>query len=472
MSRDALGEVLTESRGGRTVLVRRMLVAPAAVESIVTELTAAMKLEAASIFHPTDVKVDGGLVTVTTQAEEGHSLRGLLTTLAATGEKLPVSHCTWLAIKVLEALEHAHAQRVFHGRLSPEHVVLTPIGEVRVTGFGLEAAAAHLVKPQSKTDPAFAYVAPEQVGSRGVGSSTDVFAVGAMLAEALLGRPLFLEDTFAQTFDAVTSRPLPAFREARDNVPKALDEALQWALDKDADRRSPRPEALRQRLEAFQGMLDVGDRIKPYEHPKRLADLMRLRMKKADAALDVTSAEPVKAQKATKRRRPVLALLRLMFVAMSGLLGWKVFTDWRELEPQVRAKIPPDVLARLGIDPIAQRTAGAEQHSGPRGAGEDVVPLPLDAGVEAVDAGTEVEVPDVGAPEPRPARLTVESVPPKATVVLDGKSLGVTPLTEVELAAGEHTLVVTSKKPKIEVSQTLSVAEGEVKKVSFKLRGR
>ncbi len=458
MSKDALGEVFTETRGGRLVQVRRMLVAQSAVEAISAELSAAMKLEQPSILHPIDVKTDGGLVTVVTQATEGHTLRGLLTTLASTGEKLPVSHCTWLTIKVLEALEHAHAKKVFHGRLSPEHVVLTPIGEVRVTGFGLDAAAAHLVKPQSKTDPAFAYVAPEQIGGRGVTGATDLFAAATVLAEALLGKPLFLEDTFMQTCDAVNSRPLPSFRDARDNVPKALDEAIAWALDRDPDRRAQRPEALRQRLEAFQGMLDAGDRIKPYEHPKRLSDLMRLRMKKGEAALDVTSAEPVKAGAAEgKKRRPVLALMRLSFVAMLGLIGWKVVTDWRELEPQLRSRMPPELLARLGIDPIA-------------------VPLPVaDAGAEVVDAGepeVDAGVADAGAPEPKPALLSIETTPPKATVTLDGKVVGVTPLKDVEVPAGEHTLVVSAKKPKVEVSQTLSFAEGEVKKMTLKLKAR
>jgi len=458
MSRDALGEVFTETRGGRLVQVRRMLVGAGAADAIVAEVTAAMKLEAESILRPLEVRQDGGLVTVTSQTTEGHTLRGLLTTLAANGEKLDVSHCTWLTLKVLEALEHAHAKKVFHGRLSPEHVVLTPIGEVRVTGFGLDAAATHLVKPQSKTDPAFAYVAPEQASARGITAASDNFAAGAILAEALLGKPLFLEDTFQQTFDAVSTRRLPEFRDARDNVPKALAEALAWALDHDPDRRAPRPEALRQRLEAFQGMLDAGDRIKPYEHPKRLADLMRLRMKKAEAALDVTSMEPAKAAAGPKKRRPVLVFLRLVFLAMLGLLGWKVVTDWRDLEPQIRAHIPHEVLARVGIDPIAMPLPVAD-------AGE-----PLDAGEELADAGA--GVPDAGPPPPKPGRLTIETTPAKATVTLDGKPLGVTPLVDVEVAPGEHTLVVTSKKPKVEVSQTLSVTEGEVKKLGFKLKGR
>src|SRR3954447_1612575 len=137
-----------------------MLVAQGAADEIAAEVSAAMTLSHAAILQPIDVKVDGGLITVVTEAIDGRTLRGLLTTLAATGEKLPVSHATWLAIKLLEILEQAHNRKeagktspIFHGRLSPEHVILTPIGEVRITGWGLDTAARHLVKSTAKTDP-------------------------------------------------------------------------------------------------------------------------------------------------------------------------------------------------------------------------------------------------------------------------------------------------------------------------------
>ena len=471
MGRDALGEVYTEKRGGRLVLVRRVLVAEALAADVLAEVSGAMKLDSPAILRPLDASADGGLVTIISETLEGRTLRALLTTLASNGEKLPVSHATFIAIRVLEALEHAHARSeaghpapVFHGRLSPEHVVLTPSGDVRVTGFGLDAAARHLLKPQAKVDPAFAYVSPEQANGAPLNAASDNFAVGSILAEALLGEPVFMEDTFAQTYEAVQNRLPPQVRAARDNVPKALDEAIAWALERNPDRRAPRPDALRQRLQAFQGMLDVGDRIKPDEHPQRLADLMRLRMKSPAAALDVTSMEPVKGGGDKPGRRWGLALLRFVFVLLLGVLGKGVWDNWRDLEGPIRARIPPAVATRLGIDqdvalpPVAAvPDAGAEEEdAGVADAGE------AEAG-EALDAGA--------PPPPRPGLLSVESTP-KATVVLDGRPLGSTPLLEVEVSAGEHTLVLTSKKPRVELSQTLSVSEGEAKKLVVKLKAK
>jgi hypothetical protein len=457
VAKDALGEVFTERHGGRVVQVRQMSVAPGAIEEIAAEARAAMTLSHVAILQPIEVNAVGGLVTVVTEALDGRTLRGLLSTLATTGEKLPVSHATWIAIKLLEVLDVAQAHKqagkaapLFHGRLSPEHVFLTPGGELRVLGWGLDAACRHLLKPSAKTDPAFAYLSPEQVAGGAPNPASDNFAVGAILVEALLGKPLFLEDTFAHTFEAINERDVPIVRESRDNVPKALDEVLAWALDRVTDRRAPRPEGLLRRLEAFQGMLDVGDRIKSNEHPRRLGDLMRLRMKASGAGDVIAMGMPKSGAGAPKRRR-VLVALRLLLLTLLGTLGYGVWRSWRELEPKVRARIPAPIAAQLGID-------------------QDVVLAAADAGFEPVDAGAlAAGVADAGTSARRPALLWVDSTP-KATVVIDGKTLGVTPLANVEVDAGNHTVLLVSKKPRLELSQTITVAEGETKKLSVKLK--
>lgn len=58
----------------------------------------------------------------------------------------------------------------------------------------------------------------------------------------------------------------------------------------------------------------------------------------------------------------------------------------------------------------------------------------------------------------------------KATVSIDGKPRGMTPLVGLELPPGEHTVVLSSKKPRVELEQTITVTEGETKKLSVKLK--
>ncbi len=470
MAKDTLGEIFTEKRGGRLVQVRRLIVGRNAVEGILAEVSSATKLSHPLILRPLDASADGGLVTIVTETLEGRTLRGLLTTLAATGEKLPVSHATWIALQLLEALEHAHSRNdgavpmpVFHGRISPEHVVLTASGQVRLTGFGLDAACRHLLKPEGKTDPTFAYVAPEQTTAEPLNASSDVFAVMSVLAEAVLGKALFLEDTFAKTWEAIANRPLPVLRQARDGVPKALDEAMAWACERNLARRCPRPEALKVRLEAFQGVLDVGDRVKPDEHARRIADLIRLRMKGVapGAAVDVTSMEPVSTAAPEKKpSRKALRFLQLVFVSLAAAFFVGVWAKWEQLEEPVRRSIPPQVATALGIEPAYVPPPPPPVEEVDAGAAE-----PADAGLEEPDAGAPPP-----PPPPKPALVTIQTTPAKAEATLDGKPLGTTPLVDVEVPPGEHVLELRAKKLKL--SQKLVIGEGETKKLTLKLKKR
>jgi serine/threonine-protein kinase len=480
VAKDALGELITEKRGSRLVTVRRMAIAPEAIDAVLAEVTAAAKLSSPSILRPIDASVSGGVVTIVSETIEGRTLRGLLTTLATTGEKLPVSHATWITIEVLKALEHAHARMdgaaprpVFHGRLSPEHVVLTPSGQVRLTGFGLDAACRHLLKPQAKTDTAFAYLAPEQLGSGELNPSSDNFAVASILAELVLGKAVFIEDTFAATWDAIGNRQLPVLRQARDGVPKALDEAVTWALERHADRRCTRPDALRARLEAFQGVLDVGDRIKPDEHARRLSDLLRLRMKgpMTAATSDVTSMEPVSAPAAApkKKGRAALRALKLLFAALAALLVIGIWARWPVLEDPVRRRIPPQVATALGIEPLGPLEAVPPPAADAGEAAPDAGAEPSDAGEAAPDAGEATADAGEAVAVPRPALVSIRSTP-KAEVSLDGRPLGPTPLVDVTVDPGEHTLELVSARPKRKLVHKLVVAEGEAKTLDLELK--
>ncbi|MBI3181350.1 MAG: protein kinase [Myxococcales bacterium] len=479
VARDALGELWTEKRGRRVVTVRRLNLPPPIAEQVSRDTAAAAKLTHDNILRPLEVGESKNKLQIVYEMTEGRTLRALLTTLAATGEKLPVSQATWVIMEVLKALEHAHGRvdekkrpvPVFHGRLSPEHVVLTKAGEVRVTGFGLEAAARHLLRDASKLDPAFAYVAPEQVRGEQLVAASDNFAAGCILAEALLGEALFLESNLSKTFDAILNRPLPVIRKRRDNVPLALDEALAWSLEKNPDQRCPRVDALLTRLSAFQGMIAVGDRIKPGEHAGRLADLIRLRMKDAAApALDMTSLEAVDENTAPGLDEPIvtkvianplfrggrrlLTVLRAVAVLSLAVLGVGIWAKWPQLRGPIEERLPEALVRYLRLAPATAAPALATPAAAAPDAGEP-------------DAGE----PDAGATQPRMAMLSIHTIPASA-VSLDGKPVGRTPLESLEVAPGEHTLEFVSVRPRLKVSRRITLAEGEKKKLKLRLKRR
>src|SRR2546425_1212062 len=84
-------------------------------------------------------------------------------------------------------------------KLSPGPVLITFDGQVKLSGFGLAPAAREKFARAKKTERAFAYLAPEQVRDGRRSQASDVFAVGCLLGEMLLGEALYIEPTFAET---------------------------------------------------------------------------------------------------------------------------------------------------------------------------------------------------------------------------------------------------------------------------------
>ena len=96
--------------------------------------------------------------------------------------------------------------------------------------------------------------------------------------------------------------------------------------------------------------------------------------------------------------------------------------------------------------------------------------LPVAAGnAGVVDASAPVV--DAGAlpPAAKPALLSITTTP-KSDVTLDGKLLGHTPFNDIPVPPGEHTLEFVSKKPKMKMTQKITLAEGETKSLKVKLK--
>jgi serine/threonine-protein kinase len=479
----------TKKEGGRELSFRQLRAAPQAAEEIAAEVAAASQLASPLIIPPLEVRAIDGEVTIVSVAPDGRSLRDLLQALVMSGEKLLVSHATWITIEVLKALEAAHTAPtgpVFHGRLSPEHIVLTRNAEVRLTGFGLDAAARHLIKPETPVIAALAYVSPEQALGSELSAASDVFAVGSILVEALLGEPLFIDETFGKTFDAIENEGLPKLRETRDNVPKALEAALALALEKNAAKRAAKAADLRGRLQAIQGILDVGDRIKPGEQPKRIADLLRLREKPhVDPAFDADSVDNnpfasnalyaptrvVTKSHARVKAKPekkggggiVRRLLRITALLLIGVLGVGVWVQWPRLEGPLRQRLPPELAAKIGLGPAPEPA--------PVKAALPPSPVVVDAGIAAAadtpDAGAVAAAPP--APPAKPGLLNIDSTP-ASTVTIDGKEVGKTPLVKLEVEPGEHVIELTPKKARFKKTQKILVLAGETRALKVKLK--
>lgn len=155
---------------------------------------------AAQLQNPNVVKVLGiGKVEssyyVSSEFVEAKSLRAILRRAKQDGFPFSIDHALLVASKVCAALEYAHGRRaedgsrMVHGLMAPEHVLVSYEGEVRSRGFGLWPAQLRefgLLGPDESSA-----LSPEQAAGGKADARSDVFAVGALLFEALTGQHPF-----------------------------------------------------------------------------------------------------------------------------------------------------------------------------------------------------------------------------------------------------------------------------------------
>jgi serine/threonine protein kinase len=163
---------------------------------------------------------------------EGESLRDRIT----REKQLPVADAVRLAVEAAGALDYAHRHGVIHRDIKPENILLHD-GRVLVADFGIALAASKAgASRMTETGMSLGtpqYMSPEQaMGEREITGRSDVYSLGCVLYEMLLGEPPFTGPT-AQSIAAkvLTSEPAPLTAQRR-TIPAYVEAAVLQALEK------------------------------------------------------------------------------------------------------------------------------------------------------------------------------------------------------------------------------------------------
>jgi predicted Ser/Thr protein kinase len=218
---------------------------------------------------------------------EGRTLKNLL-----SERQLTLDEIVAILTPVAEALTYAHQQGVLHRDIKPSNIVIDRSGVPYLTDFGLariaqagESTMSHemiLGTPQ--------YISPEQArGERNLDAGTDIYSLGIILYELVVGRVPFNADTpYATIHDHIYS-PVPPPSLVNDDVPPAVERVLVKALAKRPADRYASANALLQDFIA--ALSESGLRALSPERGQRAEDsLARLRSELPAADM---SAPPV-----------------------------------------------------------------------------------------------------------------------------------------------------------------------------------
>jgi hypothetical protein len=154
-----------------------------------------------------------------------------------------------VAVQILEGLAHAHANDIIHRDVKPTNVLVAdgPDVEVRLLDFGLaQFAEAETLTAAGDVPGTLAYISPERLAGEEASYAADVWAVGVLLWETLVGYHPFWSSSPIETARRIEAGA-PPLESMRPDLPRALIDAIDRSLEVDPDRR-PAALELAQRL--------------------------------------------------------------------------------------------------------------------------------------------------------------------------------------------------------------------------------
>jgi eukaryotic-like serine/threonine-protein kinase len=215
-------------------------------------------------------------------------------------------------------------------------VLLNEDGQAKVTDFGI--ARSLDVQGVTQTGTVLGtsdYIAPEQARGQKVDPKTDIYSLGAVLYELLVGDVPFSGDTFVTVALRHVNEPVPSVLEDRPDCPARLDLAIQRAMAKDPDDRFQSMDEFSAELETCLAELDGrGDE---------------------GATMIVPPARPPRrAARRRQRRFPVAPVLILLAGALVAVGAFLLLRDdgGRDLLPENAASEPVRLQGLTAYDPI------------------------------------------------------------------------------------------------------------------------
>ncbi|SEU31823.1 serine/threonine-protein kinase [Stigmatella erecta] len=556
----------------KTLVLKRILPHLAEEATFVEMFLSEAKL-AAQLTHPNIVQIfdfgeADGAYFLAMEYIDGPHLRALVKGARSQGRPLSPVACARLISLACEGLAFAHdfadpqtgePMGLIHRDISPDNILMSRQGAVKVVDFGIAKAASQSHHTQSGVIKGkLAYMPPEQVRARALDRRTDVYALGVVLYELLTMRRPFESSSDAGLMQAILfEEPVPASQH-RAGLPEPLLGILGRALAKDREQRYPDCLAFQSDLEDF--ILSAGKPVTT----QQLAQLV--------AQLTAGTGTPVPLQntpraKAPPSTTPVHTPVPASIPDLPSGAAWAeppTLKTPRPLEPAAESRppappksprkaaaaapaVPPEappapaeeapaprprarrwipalaggallaaaaaiLLGRAGtqappspaitevlpseVTPPEAPPPQDEPPPVPSGETQDLPPTseanePSDAGQTdggpSQDMGTPPPQPegngssDRGRPDGGPPRVSapVDPPPPKrrpaavqkgtlefrvrpyATVFIDGKKVGDTPMPAVELSAGTHVVKLTNPDLAKTVTRTVTVKPQE-----------
>jgi serine/threonine protein kinase len=267
-----LADVKGDHGFAKRVVIKRILPQLAADPHFTQMFIAEAKITA-RLMHPKIAQThrlghEDGQLFIEMEYVDGLDVLAMLRECAHRRVRLPAEVSVYVMKEVLDGLDFAHRLvddaghplNIVHRDISPSNVLVSRRGNVKLVDFGIAQAAASEQQTKAGTlKGKYGYMSPEQVMGGQLSARSDLFSVGVVLSEMLMGRRLFAAPNELDVLLMVRDVDLGRLERYGSHVPPELDALLRHALKKDPGDRFASAAEMREALDEwlFQSRLRI-----------------------------------------------------------------------------------------------------------------------------------------------------------------------------------------------------------------------
>jgi serine/threonine protein kinase len=225
----------------------------------VDEAKLGARLQHPNIVQVYDLGKVGDELYMATEFVDGFDLRRVLRFCHEKKKRIPLDIALFIVREILSGLAYAHRQvdadgqliNLIHRDISPQNVLVSFEGEVKIIDFGLAKSTQRTQETQANVLLGnFGYMSPEQARGTPLDVRTDVYSAGIVLFELVTNTKRFVDENPLRLLEMV-ARPSPIVPSDRlPNVPKAVDRIFSKATHTERDHRYQTAETFRDELNA------------------------------------------------------------------------------------------------------------------------------------------------------------------------------------------------------------------------------
>ncbi len=462
----------------KTVVIKKILPHIAAskefIDSLIDEAKIAVTLSHGNIAQTYDLGKVGSDYFMVMEYVEGRSLSLIHKRCLAAGDLIPIAYLCHFMCEVLSGLDYMHRRTEENGRplhivhrdISPQNLMVTYSGTVKIIDFGIAKAAIKMGSTDSGIlKGKFSYMSPEQARGDSIDHRSDIFSLGIIFHEMLTGKRLFKTDDTRETLRNVRRAKVEPPSSFRGDVTDELDRIVMKALAKDRRHRYAFASDMRDDLTKLLST------TAPDFNPADAGDFVR----------ELFKEDIAKASEEEEIKTPAMIIDHTS----------SALTDESQFEPTTHARAPLDMK-----EFFLEEEEAPEETEGPES------PLPELAVVEEVSSAKGKRPPSwikrhigtvfvllgifflvvsivssfrlwKGAPEDAAsgkAEIMITTEPADARVKIDGKLIGAgSPVTLHDIAVDKEHEITVERDGYFPHTETIDLDQGEFRSMDIRL---